>query len=87
MQPETVFRVCFDFVVSYLEEGFLLLQVFADHGGDVVRFTVGSQFVGSSAPVLFSFILLLQALQHTADLWGQTHFVSRLRKSLNRVLM
>lgn len=26
----------------YLEEGFLLLQVFADHGRHVVRFTVGS---------------------------------------------
>lgn len=57
----------------YLEEGFLLLQVFADHRGHVVRFTVGSQFVSSATPVLFSLILLFQALQHTADLWPQTH--------------
>lgn len=56
-----------------LEEGLLLLQVFGDHGTDVVRFTVGAQFVGSSAPVLLSLVFLLQALQHTADLSRQTH--------------
>lgn len=52
----------------YLQEGFLLLQMLADHWGDVVRLRVGAQLVGSSAPVLFSLVLLLQALKDTADL-------------------
>lgn len=75
-------RCLYDFVAGYLEEGFLLLQVFADHGADVVRFTVWSQFVGSSAPVLLSLVLLLQALQHTADLLGQKHFIIQERRSV-----
>lgn len=75
MQPNTALRFHFDCVAGYLEEGFLLLQVFTDHRCHMVRFTVWSQFICSSAPVLFSLILLLQALQHTADLWGETHLV------------
>lgn len=75
MQLNAVLRFHFDSVAGYLEEGFLLLQVFTDHRCHMVRFTVWSQFICSSAPVLFSLILLLQALQHTADLWGETHLV------------
>ena len=52
----------------YLQEGLLLFEVFANHGCDVVSFRIGSQLVGPTAPVLFSFVLLLQALQDTADL-------------------
>lgn len=40
----------------------------ADHGGDVVGFTVGPEFVRSSTPVLLTLVLLLQTLQHTAHL-------------------
>lgn len=72
---------CSDSVACHLEEGLLLLQVFTDHGGYMVRFTVGSQFVSSSTPVLFSFVLLLQALKHTADLWEQTHLVYSICKN------
>lgn len=72
--------------ICYLEEGLLLLQVFTDHGCYMVCFTVRSQFVSSSAPVLFSLILLLQALQHTADLWGQTHLVCCLGKTLKKIV-
>lgn len=54
--------------VLYLQEGLLLFEVFANHGRDVVSFRIGSQLVGPTAPVLFSFVLLLQALQDTADL-------------------
>lgn len=53
----------------YLQERFLLLEVLADHGGDVVRLGVGAQLVSPSTPVLFPLVLLLQALQDTADLW------------------
>lgn len=60
-------------VVVYLEEGLLLLQVFADHGGDVVRLTVGPQLVGATTPVLLTLVLLLQTLQHTAHLYTHTH--------------
>lgn len=75
MQLNTMFSDRFDSVVCHLEEGLLLFQVFADHGGHMVRFTVGSQFVSSTAPVFFSFVLLLQALKHTADLWGQNTLI------------
>ena len=53
----------------YLQERFLLFEVLADHGGDVVCLGVGAQLVGPSAPVLFPLVLLLQALQDAADLW------------------
>lgn len=52
----------------YLEEGLFLLQVLADHGADVVGFTVGPEFVRSSAPVLLTLVLLLQTLQNTTYL-------------------
>ena len=61
-----------DAVVVYLKEGLLLLQVFADHGGDMVSLTVGPQLVSTSAPVLLTLVLLLQALQHTAHLHTHT---------------
>lgn len=64
----TRFMVCFDSAACYLEKGLLLLQMFTNHGSHVVCFTVRSQFVSPSAPVLFSLILLFQALQHTANL-------------------
>lgn len=69
--------------VCYLEESLLLLQMFTDHWSDVVCLTVGPQLVGSSAPVLLSLVLLLQALQHTAHLSAQTHSVSSLRSTLH----
>lgn len=59
-----------DVRVPYLQEGLLLLQVLADHGGDVIRLGVGAQFVGTPTPVLFPLVLLLQALQDAADLWA-----------------
>ena len=52
----------------YLQERFFLFEMLADHGGDMVRLGVGAQLVGPSAPVLFPFVLLLQALQDAADL-------------------
>lgn len=55
-------------LTPYLQECFLLFEVLADHGGDVVRLGVGAQLVGPSAPVLFPLVLLLQALQDAADL-------------------
>lgn len=55
---------------SYLQECLLLFKVLADHRGDVIRLGIGAQFVGSSTPVLFSLVLLLQALEDTADLWA-----------------
>lgn len=62
--------------MGYLEEGLLLLKVLADHRSDVVRFTVGTQFVAPPAPVFLSLVLLLQALQHTANLPRQTFGLS-----------
>lgn len=52
----------------YLQECFLLLKVLADHGRDVVRLGIGAQLVGPSTPVLFSLVLLLQALKDAAHL-------------------
>lgn len=52
----------------YLQEGLLLFEVLANHWGDVVSLRIGAQLVGSTTPVLFSLVLLLQALQNTADL-------------------
>jgi len=73
-------QLCSDLILSscvyHLEESLLLLQVLTDHGADVVRFTVGSQFVSSSAPVLLSLILLLKALKHTAYLHPETKSLS-----------
>lgn len=57
--------------VPYLQERFFLLQVLADHRGDVIRLGIGAQLVGSSTPVLFPLVLLLQALEDTADLWAE----------------
>ena len=54
-----------------------MLKVLADHGSDVIRLRIGAQFVGPSTPVLLSLILLLQALEDTADLWAEAR--SRLR--------
>lgn len=51
-----------------LQEGFLLLQMFADQWHYVVRVGCWSQFVMSPAPVLISPVFLLQAFQHTAHL-------------------
>lgn len=56
----------------YLQERFLLLQMLADHWGDVVCLGVGAQFVGPSTPVLFSLVLLLQALEDAADLRAES---------------
>lgn len=50
-----------------------MLQVLADHRGDVIRLGIGAQLVGSSTPVLFPLVLLLQALKDTADLWAEEH--------------
>lgn len=59
--------------LPYLQERFFLLQVLADHRGDVIRLGIGAQLVGSSTPVLFPLVLLLQALEDTADLWAEEH--------------
>lgn len=56
---------------TYLQECFLLLQMLADHWSDMVCLRVGAQLVSSSTPVLFSLVLLLQALEDTADLWAE----------------
>lgn len=56
------------FSLLYLEEGFLLLQVFTDEGDDMVSLGHGSQLVMATTPVLIPPVLLLQTLQHTAHL-------------------
>lgn len=57
----------------YLQECFLLLQMLADHRGDVVCLGVGAQLVSPSTPVLFSLVLLLQALEDATDLRAESH--------------
>lgn len=56
---------------SYLQERFLLLKVLADHRGDVIGLGIGAQLVGPPTPVLLSLVLLLQALEDTADLGAE----------------
>lgn len=53
---------------SHFEKCLFLLQMFADHRGDMIRLTVWAQFVSTTAPVLLSLVLLLEAFQNTAHL-------------------
>lgn len=66
---------------NYLEKGLFLLQMFADHGSDVVGLAVRAQFISATAPVLFSLVLLLQAFQHAAHL--RHIYIQRERSAAN----